>query len=111
MFVVGALLVWNTWAAVHVENPRTYVFISFAVQTLFFCNALFHGLTTILFNDYSPGVLSGLLLFVPVTLLLFRRKIRSHFLSESDFIAAVVTGFVGHGLILLNLFVDKGPSV
>ena len=38
-----------------------------AWQVQFVVNGLFHVITTIVFKEYSPGVITGLLLFLPFT--------------------------------------------
>ena len=77
------------------------------VQMLFFSNAFFHLITTYVFGEYSPGTATGVVLFLPLSLLLWRAVLREHEVTKSSFATALAAGLVFHGLVLLNLLVDK----
>ncbi len=81
------------------------------VQMLFFSNAFFHLITTYVFGEYSPGTATGVILFLPLSLLLWRAVLREHGVTKSSFTTALAAGFVFHGLVLLNLLVDKSGWV
>jgi hypothetical protein len=73
---------------------------------LFFSNAFFHLITTYVFGEYSPGTATGIV-FLPLSLLLWWAVLREPGVTKSSFTTALVAGFVFHGLVLLNLAVDK----
>ena len=73
---------------------------------LFFANALFHLITTFVFGEYSPGTASAVL-FLLLSPLLWRAVAREREVTRSRLAAALSAGFAVHGLILLNLLVDK----
>ncbi len=77
------------------------------VQMLFFSNAFFHLVTTYVFWEYSPGTASGIILFLPLSLLLWRVVLREPEVTKRSLATALVAGFVLHGLVLLSLLVDK----
>jgi len=77
------------------------------VQMLFFSNAFFHLITTFVFGEYSLGTATAVLLFLPLSLLVWRVVLREPEVTKSSFTTALVAGFVFHGLVLLNLLVDK----
>ena len=77
------------------------------VQMLFFSNAFFHLITTCVFWEYSPGTATGAVLFLPLSVLLWRVVLREPGVTKSSLATALVAGFVFHGLVLLNLLVDK----
>ncbi len=81
------------------------------VQMLFLSNALFHLITTFVFGKYSPGTATGLVLFLPLTPVLWRVVLREAEVTRSSLATALVAGFVLHGLLLLNLLVDKSDWV
>ncbi len=81
------------------------------VQMLFFSNALFHLITTFVFGAYSPGTASGAVLFLPLSMLLWWIVRREPGVTKGSFTTALVAGFVFHGLVLLNLLVDKSGWV
>ena len=78
---------------------------------LFFSNALFHLITTFVFGEYSPGTASGAVLVLPLSLLLWWIVRREPGVTKGSFTTALVAGFVFHGLVLLNLLVDKSGWV
>jgi len=73
---------------------------------LFFSNAFFHLITTFVFEEYSPGTATGIV-FLLLSLLLWWAVLREPEVTKSSFTTALVAGFVFHGLVLLNLLVDK----
>lgn len=77
------------------------------VQMLFFSNAVFHVVTTFVFAEYSPGAATAVLLFLPLSPIVWRAVLREPGVTKSSFTTALVGGFVFHGLVLLNLLVDK----
>jgi hypothetical protein len=77
------------------------------VQMLFFSNAVFHLIVTLVFGEYSPGTATGVVLFLPLSPVLWRAVLREPEVTKRGFATALVAGFVFHGLVLLNLFVDK----
>jgi hypothetical protein len=74
---------------------------------LFASNAFFHLITTFVLGEYSPGTATGVLLFLPLSVPVWRAVLREPEVTRSSLTTALVAGFVFHGLVLLNLFVDK----
>jgi hypothetical protein len=77
-FVVShvPLLGLATWICHRASRPlptRSSVWLLLALQSTLFANAVFHGAATIWFHEYSPGVISAMLLYLPVTILLTPR--------------------------------------
>ena len=66
---------------------------------------------TFVFGEYSPGTATGVVLFLPLSLLLWRVVLREPEVTKGSFATALVAGFVLHGLVLLNLLVDKSGWV
>lgn len=64
--VLVAATVAICWVAQQ-EPSRTWTIWAVAAQWGFFTNAIFHVVTWRLFKEYSPGVITALLLFVPAT--------------------------------------------
>lgn len=107
MTVLTVPMVVVGWAASRPAAGSGIRLFCAAVQMLFFSNALFHLITTFSFGEYSPGTATGVLLFLPLSLLLWRAVLRESEVTRSSFTTALVVGFVFHGLVLLNLLVDK----
>jgi hypothetical protein len=106
MTVLTVPMIWLGWTASR-PTAGTGIRLSCAgVQMLFFSNAFFHLITTFVFGEYSPGTATGTV-FLPLSLLLWRVVLREPGVTKSSFTMALVAGFVFHGLVLLNLLVDK----
>lgn len=107
MSVVTVPMVLLGWAASRRAAGPGIRLLCAGVQMLFVSNAAFHLITTSVFGEYSPGTASGVVLSLPLSLLLWRAVLREPAVTRSNFATALVAGFVIHGLLLLNLLVDK----
>lgn len=63
-----------------------------AWQVQFVVNGLFHVITTIVFKEYSPGALTGLLLFLPFTYYFVVEVYKAKLLTSSQFKIAFIVG-------------------
>lgn len=107
MIAVTVPMVLLGWAASRSSAGAGSRLACAGVQMLFASNAVFHLVTTIAFGEYSPGAASSVVLLLPLSPLLWRAVLREPGVTRSGFAAALVAGFVFHGLVLLNLAVDK----
>lgn len=103
-FVVLNAVIWPLFAALTVLAIRHAAYEWFLVTfaTLVVVNALLHVLGTVVFGSYSPGLVTGLLLYVPVGSLILvggRRK-----LPQTRFVAAVAFGVVIHAVVAVVAF-------
>lgn len=69
-------------------------------------NAIFHAVGTVVFQDFSPGLITGVLLYLPVNFLICRAAISEGLISTRMVFAMFVLG----GAIFL-LFEAFGPIV
>ena len=107
MAVVTVPMIMLGWAASRAAaGPGVRLFCA-GVQMLFFSNAFFHLITTLVFGEYSPGTATGVVLVLPLSVFVWRAVLREPGVTRSSFATALVAGFVVHGLALLNLLVDK----
>ena len=58
------------------------------------CNAVFHVVTTVLFREYSPGVVTGVLLLVPAAVWLLWRVSDGGVLTGGEMVVAALIGTV-----------------
>lgn len=81
------------------------IYWAWGVQTLIFTNGLFHILTTIIWREYSPGVITQVIV-IPVTYLFVRAIRRANALSPNEMVSATLSGTVISILILLTLYIN-----
>ena len=108
MIVVTMPMIMLGWTASRPSSGTATRLFCAAVQMLFLSNACFHVITTFAFGEYSPGTATGVVLFLPLSLVVWRVVLREPGVTRSSFTTALVAGFVLHGIVLLNLLVDKG---
>ena len=107
MSVLTVLALFLGWVASRPTAGPGSRLICAAVQMLFFSNAFFHLITTVVFGEYSPGTASGVLLFLPLSVPLWRAVQNEPDVTRGNLVAALIAGFVFHALVLLNLLIDK----
>ena len=67
-------------------------------------NGVFHVVTTFIFREYSPGVLTGTLLFFPATGYMLLLTVRESLLMTPQIGAAVVIGIVVQVAVIASLY-------
>jgi hypothetical protein len=94
MFTVGTLAAFRV--------PEAGWFAA-SLATLLGLNGILHVLGTVAFGVYSPGAITGLLLYVPVSVVVLRASGRT--LPGSIFARAVLFGIVLHALVPVLAFI------
>ena len=92
-------LVKNNRASAHV-----ILFILFSAQVI---NAIFHIFFSLYYNDFSPGVVTGILLYIPANFLIVRAAFKENFLksyAEYSLIALL-------GTVTFVMFEIFGPVI
>jgi hypothetical protein len=85
--------------------PRTtWPMVAVAFMWVLGTNALFHIATTVLFREYSPGLVTGVLLAIPATGYLVLRVRAMELLTGQQLAAALVIGTVVSGLVICSLW-------
>jgi hypothetical protein len=86
-----------------------FVWLAATLSTLLLFNAFLHALGTAVTAAYSPGLVTGLLLYPPVCIaaLRYTRKLA----SPGEFAAAICGGFILHGFVLLAAFGQTNQPV
>ena len=90
------------------KGRKNGIWISLAVlvQWALFANGLFHLTTTIMFGEYSPGVVTALVLYIPFTIYFLKRVMREGYLSYTRLVSSCVGGTVLTALIIGSLWLD-----
>ena len=81
-----------------------WVWLSVAVQVGLAGNGLFHLATTILFREYSPGVITGVVLYMPFTAYLLTRAMA--LLPASRIATASLAGGAAALVLIASLWLD-----
>lgn len=89
-----ALFVLGTSAALRV--PRMAWFAA-SLAALLGLNGVLHTLATLGWGRYAPGTVTGLLLYIPLSIVVLRSSASR--LSRPVFTSAVVAGVAFHGLV------------
>lgn len=82
----------------------TWPMLATSLQWVLATNALFHITTTFLFREYSPGVVTGAVLFLPATAYLFDRTLREGLLTPLQLAAALALGTVVGAAVVVSLW-------
>ena len=103
-FLVLNAIVWPLFAAltlVAVKRPAASWFLT-SFGTLVVINALLHALGALASSSYSPGLVTGLLLYLPIGTFAIRRGLQQ--LPASVFARAVFLGVAAHIVVALIAF-------
>jgi Protein of unknown function with HXXEE motif len=65
-------------------------------------NGVLHALATMGFGRYSPGLVTGLVLYIPLSIIVLRSEAQR--LPKATFIRSCAAGMVVHGLVTLLAF-------
>jgi len=96
-------------AQAHAAEPRTaWPMLAVALQWVLGSNALFHIITTILFKEYSPGLVTAVLFSIPATAYMSTQVIALKLLTPAQLLAAGGLGLVSNvlGIATLWLLLD-----
>jgi hypothetical protein len=92
--------------AVYAPAGSFWIFLSAVAQVILFTNGVFHLATTVLFREYSPGVVTGTVLFFPATYMFMQRTIADALLTPTSLVAAAVLGAILGAAIIGSLWLD-----
>lgn len=101
LVVIGA----TVCAAAQSGQPQSWAVVSAAALMLTLAvNACFHVVTTVLFREYSPGVVTGVLLFFPATAVLLRYVLREALLTPAQVLVSFAIGAAVQALVIASLY-------
>ena len=98
----GGALVMMTVGVMLVLKTKSYRWLLVSFGTVVLINGLVHAIASVVTMSYSPGLVSGLLLFVPlgaITLLRAREKV-----NRRTFRAGIIVGVLMHMVVVLLAF-------
>jgi hypothetical protein len=87
------------------RGARWGIFLAVMMQTIIFTNGIFHLSTMLVWNEYSPGSITQLLI-IPMTMIVFRSVIRNNLLPIRTIARSILLGTTLSGLVLLSLLLN-----
>ncbi len=108
IFVINTSLVWLVGMIAILRSP-THVFPAIAMASIIIVNGIVHIIAGLATLTYNPGLLTSLLIFVPIYLLFARYMIPIDAAYRSQLIAGLIWAFLAHiimvgGLLAANWF-------
>jgi hypothetical protein len=97
---MALLLGLTVWASLRPSRLSAFLLLSWASGNLFW-NFVFHLTTTALYDRWSPGLATAVLLYYPVSLLIGRSALREGVLGPGSLAAAAA---IGAGLMLFVIW-------
>ncbi|TAH32857.1 HXXEE domain-containing protein [Candidatus Saccharibacteria bacterium] len=87
------------------QRHGVWVILAVAAQVQFAFNALFHLSTAFLFNEYSPGMVTGAVLGLPLTIFFMDRVWQEKRLNHKELSIAIVLGATFAAAAISLLFI------
>jgi len=84
---------------------RWGIFLAIALQSLIFLNGLFHLTTFIIWGEYSPGVISQVVI-IPLTYIVYYLVFKHKLLTSKETTIGSLVGFLGCALVVASLLLD-----
>ncbi|UJR83220.1 HXXEE domain-containing protein [Sandaracinus amylolyticus] len=102
--LITAVLVVSSRAS---RSPaKMWAFLAVTLQLTLFANGIFHLATTILFDEYSPGLATAALLFFPGTLLVLQHALESGQVSRRGACRAAMLATLAMIGVVASLYLE-----
>jgi hypothetical protein len=98
-FFMAVMLLLTFFAAFSRTRWTAFVLISWASANLFW-DALFHLFATAWWARYSPGLVTAVLFYLPISFVVGRSALKDQVLTRTDFIGASATGAALMGFVI-----------
>lgn len=99
-------LVICSYLAKRPSKQNTWRVLATAWQVQFAVNGAFHLVTTVLFKEYAPGVITGTVVIWPLTYYFFKQTLHRKLLSKSQVKSALIVGILIAALVIASLWLD-----
>lgn len=103
IFYINAGMVWTVGFTSILVSPK-HAFPAISMAGLMIVNGVAHVLNGLAYQSYNSGLATGLLIFVPIGVLFYRRLLRDGMASRVMLGAGVMWGFLGHVFLFAGLF-------
>ena len=101
IFYVNTILVWLFLIGVMIADSRRHVFASLCAAALLLVNALAHLQGSVIHHAYNPGLLTAIVLFVPLALHRYRVLLNEEGAGAWLLAASLVWGILAHLLLFV----------
>lgn len=99
VFIIG-LIIWGIK-----KGSKVAIFLALSAQTVFFTNGIFHIITSLLWSQHSPGLISQIII-LPASIIAYKMIHDSRVLSQKQIIYSLILGTVVSVLIILSLYLN-----
>ncbi len=100
-----------TYTKIYFQTEKDYYFVITGFAGMIFLNVFLpHLLATILLRKYSPGIITGLFINLPLTVLILNKMTHSQILSVKQLIVTIVIGGL-IGVFLAFTFLKIGKRI
>ena len=103
IFVINTSLVWLV-GTLAIWRSSSHLFPTLAMAGMTLVNAVTHILAGVLSQSYNPGLLTAVILFIPLTLTYFNAVLKTINLARIQIISAIGWAVVGHMIMVGGLF-------
>lgn len=103
IFYINAGMVWTAGFLSILVSPKR-VFPTLAMAGIMFVNALAHVINAVGTASYNSGLVTSLILFLPLSITFFVGMFRTANASTIQIVAAILWGFLAHVILFSGLF-------
>ncbi|MEL6363084.1 MAG: HXXEE domain-containing protein [Pseudomonadota bacterium] len=103
LFYVNAGMVWTAGFLAILTSPK-HIFPALAMAGIMLVNGVAHVLNAVIAFEYNSGLATGLIIFVPISIIFYRAMLRSGAANAKLITAAIIWGFLGHVILFAGLF-------
>lgn len=106
IFYINAGMVWTAGFLAILTSPKQ-PFPALAMAGIMFVNCIAHIINALISFEYNSGLATGIVLFLPLSILFFRALLKSGAANFRLIGAAVIWGFIGHVILFGGLFASN----
>ncbi|MEM0922403.1 MAG: HXXEE domain-containing protein [Pseudomonadota bacterium] len=102
VFVINTSLVWLV-AGFAIWRGASHVFPALCMASIVLVNAISHIGAAVSAGAYNPGLLTAAVVFIPLSIWVYVRLVRSGAASGLEAAASLLWGFLGHVVMILGI--------
>ncbi|MEM1157532.1 MAG: HXXEE domain-containing protein [Verrucomicrobiota bacterium] len=107
IFMINTSLVWLLGFLAFL-TACSYRFPALCFNSILLVNALAHVLTTVTQQVYNPGLLTAVVLFIPISLLIYRNAWKAKLATPGLIVLSLVWGIMAHIIMVAGLIGANG---